>query len=474
MGLEQYQNTNPFVDSVNPQKADKATGAKRLASLAVRGASLGLLGTDQPAEGIVENVAEIGGSVPTMIAASMVASPAAAAGLRGAGLARLAASPTATRLIGAAGAGAVTGGVRAAAHGENPLVGAGLEGALWSATEAVTPARFGGAGVLGKLVGRSRAEQTRPIIEAVTKEVPDLPVWKGMDAVPAVGDDIQAGYPSVVLGPDMAANPRRTAFGPGTGRLTLDNMVELPQIKQEVMPVQTPTAGMAFPPSVEPHFAKYTNPEGLEVLIPKSTEAQNAVLTLSNSDIPRIGGMPLMPAQTSFVKTLPDADKVLKREPLLTSNILLRSEDDVQKLVENGNGIKMGELVVVDKSPDAKSVEDVLGAIGVTEKEADDLAKGPLDEIIYPSPGYGPVKGKIKKSKEQRAKEASGEARPFSVDDVRGAPEELPKAPKPTIVDDPLKPGEKLVFPRDPKKSLKDHKQWVKEQLTIRCKQGVM
>src|SRR5438128_354870 len=64
----------------------KATGLKRYAGLAVRGATLGFKGAMTPPENLAESATEFIGSIPTIAATSAVASPLVGPALAGAGV----------------------------------------------------------------------------------------------------------------------------------------------------------------------------------------------------------------------------------------------------------------------------------------------------------------------------------------------------------------------------------------------------
>lgn len=541
MGLKDLQDEgyNPFVEALKPPEVAKATGPRRLASLAIRGATFGALGAKSPAEGILENVTEFAGSLPSIVGVSAALSPLTGMGLRAAGLARTVVpvaeslgpaqavtkvvSPALARLTAAGATGGVVGAAEAATHGEDVLTGA----AKTAAGFAVGEGAFIGAPKVwrGLRALRSRAEATQPIAESVSKEVSDLPIWSAMNAAPATEEGIAAGYPKIRFGPDNSAVGKsrrfrdlgdvRTEFGRQAGigrapRLMLDDLVE------PITPALDPTAQMGVSSATTPlttmptktiqipqtypqtgyqkRFKEVFDPNlKMNVLIPNDREAADAVIMAEQLGRAS-GGIPIAQEQRMFLEqTVSKLDFAAAREPLLTSNLLKKSAEEVETaLAANPNGLKMGEIVVVDKSPDAKAVGSTLSGIGVAPDEAERLVaeatskfqtgkkkadkaleriealgKRPISEGVS-EPQITEGLGRIKKSKELKALEKESGVR---VSDTAG----VKKPPKPvkgaTFVKDP-QTGETIVFAPTPEMTVKQRKAWIAEQLKIRCKPG--
>lgn len=137
-----------FQEFLRPPTVEKATGLKRIAGLAVRGATLGALGASAPAETIGEAVTEFAGSIPTIVGISALTSPLVGGAVRAARVPAIAV-PTVSRLAGAGATGATVGGVEALARGESvpggAAVGAGTfvagEGAFLAGARAVRALR---------------------------------------------------------------------------------------------------------------------------------------------------------------------------------------------------------------------------------------------------------------------------------------------------------------------------------------------
>lgn len=492
MGLKEIQEEgyNPFVEALKPPEVAKATGPRRLASLAIRGATLGTLGAASPAEGLVENAVEMAGSLPTIAGISAVASPVTGAALRGLAGAGRAVSPALARLTAAGATGGVVGATEAAMHGEDVLPAAAKSAAGFVGGEG---AFLAGGRLLGALRGaRSAAEATRPTVEAVSKEVSDLPQWtpRSVTGAPAVESEIQAGYPQIRFGPDNSAagkNTRMTGFGPGAGRTTLDDLITpvQPFTPSPTMPAQRPTAGMAFPPQTQqPHFTWQEDPTAGRVLVPSSPQAIDAVMRaeLLGRDN---GGIPITPMQKARIAENPvKLDVVAQREPLLTTNVLIKTPEEVEAIMAaNPNGVEMGRVIVADKTPESKALASTLNGIGVSDDEAQELVQQATQRFATEEAA---TKGRIRKSKEQRAAEASGKA-PYVKDTegVEGQPgQRLSRLtdkpiepvregvmPGASLVTDP-KTGEKIVFAPTPDMTAKQRKAWIAEQLRARCKPG--
>lgn len=395
MALEEYFQDNPFVNAVKPPEVAKSTGAKRLAALAVKGATLGLAGARHPAEGFLEHATEFVGSVPTIAGVSAVASPAAAAGLRAA---KLAANPITTRLTSAAATGGLVGSATSVGQGTDPLMGAATGAAEFVAGEGA----FLGLARLAKLARGSKVVE-RNVEDVVTKAVPDLPKVepKALNAAPS-GPFPVFGVPGRVLSegqtpkalttslPDNALPPGRYATEassiegvPRTGRIidnVTGNISELrpagrPMGASPIEDVITGTVddlGMTqrdvfSSVGIQRHFAETIDDvTGVVVRQSVTPEADAAIKALSLSPTPMRSHTPFKIEQNEFMNGPGGKGVVLKwdiepqREPLLTSNLLKKSADEVEEIVSKGEGIKMGEVVIIEKSADARIIEDVV------------------------------------------------------------------------------------------------------------------
>lgn len=377
MGVVEDFLNNPFIPSTTKAKPE---GFKRYGSLAIRGATLGLAGAQDPAEGIAENVTEIGGSLPTIAGISALTSPVAGAALRAA---RIPAGPVLSRIAAASATGAPVGAARALTEGDNPLVGA-LKGA---AEFGVLESGFiGGGKVLAKLRGKSKPSvaetivetpeqiRARATIEASSKEVTDLPQLtlplgqKIVDQQPelfnlayygprisadgrnartfktyaqveeeattsaAERSGVRTAEERAVLSAEQAAEERagtRLAKQPTQEEIALQGRAARGEnvervgldafIDQGGTEARPSLLGTATVKSVIRFKSEADPVTGRTIIAPLTPEAESAVQQVLNLPVPRATGLQITPTQADFLTT-PGGQKVLQGMDTITKN----------------------------------------------------------------------------------------------------------------------------------------------------------
>jgi len=472
MALEDYLDDNPFVEALKPPEVAKSTGARRLASLAVKGASLGLLGAKHPAEGFVEHATEFVGSLPTIVGVSALASPAATAGLRAA---RLPVTPALARLAGAGATGGAVGAVEGAARGENPLTSAATSAGAFVAGEGLF---LGGSRALAAIRGKTVA---KAVEETVTQAVPNLPKALAAGTPPK---ELLSGYritPGSQLAlPPGAPPPRQlpvwteTTMSRGPFPMPPSALTPDPPFGSLVDDPISAAAGGGRP-------ILRTTDEGTGLLmhLPTTPEADAAIKAVGISPVPYRTISPFTSDQNYYMSHtgdyVPRYDKVTANLPRTTSELVKKTPEEVEAIM-NDSGIYMADVMVIEKTPEAKSLGKVLDEI-----------KASIDDSVTISEVATVAKTKVRKKKPGPITE---EGKPYRPSDQYVKPEDIGKPgakkavspierPKPEesenvvgLVDDPLNPGQKIWMV--PPKELDDtgRKAWITKELEIRCRRG--
>lgn len=417
---------NPFlwVSSGAPSEVVQPTGATRVGRLLLKGATFGLAGQETKPEGFMEHATEFLGSVPSVVGVSAAASPVAGAALRGAGLARLAASPTATRLAAAGLAGTGVGGVRAVATGD--ITEIPKEAGAFVAGEAI------GLGVL-KGLAKLKAARTQEIAKTATEgQVTELPTINPprveQPGLPGIDENLLKGrfgpgatqmqFPGFQYGP-----PSRHVTGAFTSpnRFDLDDFVvnryelayeskpeslikhirgqlDLPdptplKITPSVKKASTESAvtGITVDPSmidvdpntvktvIKPLFRVERDADGVPFYVPITKEADDAV-QLANIIEPQQESFPFAPEQLSFLnssdgRAIAQKFKLKKDEQIKTSTsaIAAKPEAEAARLVEETTPVRSSEIVIVKPTPASIKVKEIWNNNGLTSEEVQSL-----------------------------------------------------------------------------------------------------
>ena len=478
MALEDYFNDNPFIEALKPPEIAKSTGARRLASLAVKGASLGLLGAKHPAEGFVEGATEFVGSIPTIVGVSAIASPGAAAGLK---LARLPVTPTLARLVGAGATGATIGAVEGVVKGENPLISAGTTAAGFIAGESLF---LGGAKALAAIRGKTVA---KAIEETVTTSVPDLP-----PTVPFTQKALPPGPPGPLALPPGPGAPKQlpvwseTTLSRGPFPMPPSGLLPDPPFGSLIDDPISAAAGGNRP------ILRVTD-EGTGVImhLPTTPEADAAIKAVGIAPFPYRTKAPFTMDQNYYMTERPyvtEYDTVSAKLPKTTSELLKKTPEEVDKIITEGDGLFMADVVVIDKTPEGKTLGAILSDIKVSLDDSvtiSEVAKGARAK----APEGPRTLAKVRKKKPGPITE---EGKPYRPSDQYVKPEDIGKPgakkavspierPKPGesedvvgLVDDPLHPGEKIWFAAPKEMSDAERQAWIQKELAIRCKRGAV
>ena len=126
---------DPFEEMASaPPTAEESTG-RRIVRATLKGATLGMGQRGFESEGIIENLAELGGSVPSVVGLSALATPAVGLGARAVGLGSkfVKLAPLAQRTIASGAAGSTLGTGKALTSGDVSQIP--KEAAWWTGTE---------------------------------------------------------------------------------------------------------------------------------------------------------------------------------------------------------------------------------------------------------------------------------------------------------------------------------------------------
>lgn len=134
---------------------------------------------------------------------------------------------------------------------------------------------------------------------------------------------------------------------------------------------------------------------GKKVLVPINKEAELAIQAMKISPSPRYLGLQFEPEQLGYLSrkegqaVLKGMDVAKRNEPLLTSNIINKSEDEIAKIVEatGESPINIAEPTIIKMGKDGEEALALRRKTGLADNEIDRLAKaaqaagGDLKEI---------------------------------------------------------------------------------------------
>lgn len=375
-----------------------AEGLKRYLQLGVRGATLGLGGTQAPPETFGESVAEFVGGIPTIAGVSAALSPVVGMGAKVAPMLRV---PLVQRLIGAAGTGLTVEGTRAAISGEDVPTAALRGAAEYGAMES---AWLGGSKLLGKALKAPPVNKTliqSPLVNPLKEEMakgqglaPETPASLNLPAVRETGifeakDYIGSGN---VLNPSRNPQTRqgilmrpeevtRRMLPEGGVTKALPPHVEAPLPETGEVPyfeTQYHAGFTELKPAEVGYFEVAHDPRvGTTVLIPKTPEVEQAAKIAMGMDPRKVGELPLSEGQIRSLERperpgLPSRkvllDTVSKREASLTDNLLKQPEEVVETATQRGTAPPI-ELHSLELTPAGMEARELLVRSGLNEDE---------------------------------------------------------------------------------------------------------
>ena len=419
MGLDDYLNIDPFEEVTRPRIVVPATGAKRLASLAVRGATLRLAGTRYPPKGITEHIAELAGELPAIVGTSALMSPAVGLASRAARL------PSLVGRIGGAGVtGGAVGAIQAAASGE-PIGATSLQRAgEFAAGEG---AYLAGRALLSKVRGRplptvapppSASSGAEKAIMEATQATPTLPA----PIAPASSGAFNPDEPfksvlTILYGPPLRAETKAVITGGVTAPKRPESLVGAFNIRDEFGTVITPEPPMVRQLPQEPnriridditqgtpeaptsatltneefpkHFIMVNVPKVGAVFVPRTPEAASVVTQVS--DGARVYSIPYGPENWKWLGANPANDVVTARSGLMTSELLKRPAKEIDEILATSDGLKLGDVVAINKSSGAKELDALRNRMGLSEDDlAEIMSQAHMRHKRYVKPGPHP------------------------------------------------------------------------------------
>lgn len=120
---------------------------------------------------------------------------------------------------------------------------------------------------------------------------------------------------------------------------------------------------------------------GKKVLVPINPQADLAIQAMKLLPSPRQLALQLEPEQLSFLQgvegrgLLRKMDIVKRNEPLLTSNVLKKSEKEVADIVKNAEGMVITQPTVLDMSKNGTEALQLRRQMGIKDNELDRMVK---------------------------------------------------------------------------------------------------
>jgi hypothetical protein len=389
-------------------------GLRRHVQLGLRGATLGLGGTQIPPQSLGESVSEFAGGIPTIAGISAALGPLAGATGRFLGPPVSAALkvPAVQRMTIAPMTGAVVGGVEALHEGKPVAETMAKTAATYGAMEGLF---LGGVKILGRGLKAPEAGKTltpSPVADVAKDEIlrgqglpPESPpqlalpmqgtrtyfdakdyVGSGTVLNPERNPQLRVGR---IVGPEeqtrrmLPEAPAQRALSEAPSR-PLGPEKEVGYFEQDYHPGFEENA----PPSIG-YFETAHDPRINEtVLIPKNAQVEEGVITAMGVK-PRDSEFPLSEAQVKSLETTPKGktdkaklDTVTKQYPERTS-ILMQQPEEVVDAAVNGKGAPFVEAQVIELSPRGLEARELLTKSGISENDYikfGSTLKGPRDE----------------------------------------------------------------------------------------------
>ena len=379
---------------LTPATEPVATGFKRAGQVAIRGASLGLLGTKRPAEGIGEHIIETAASIPAVVGVSALTTPLVGVGARVLPALRI---PAVARIASGALAGAPVGATQALGAGENPLLGA-VSGA---GTFAAIESGLVGAGKVRQLLRAPKVVSDAPLTTKQLSAPPsltDVPVG----VVPPTIRVPRIEPPDTII-PELPIAPRR-------GQMEFPLQEELPfagptrpNVQLRTIPAYDDVARSVAEKSARPEgwdagleeitapylpispitgrspFKAFVDPDTGIITYASRDDMTAALVERSRISQAVQKDLPFGVEQLTFLEgaegrgLLKKLDVVGAREPTLTSNIEKMTEDGAKRLIEEAPPAKVASLISIESSPRAVELTRLLEKAGVSLKEYDDF-----------------------------------------------------------------------------------------------------
>lgn len=138
-------------------------------------------------------------------------------------------------------------------------------------------------------------------------------------------------------------------------------------------------------------YEVYDQEMGKKVLVPRERGVAQMLDTLEHAPTPRQLELQLTPEQLSFLKTnegqgfLRKLDIVKQREPLLTSNVVKKSEEEVARILDEATPFDVVQPTIIKKTEGAARVEELRTKAAITDGELVNMAQAIAKSVKNPS-----------------------------------------------------------------------------------------